>query len=77
MAVYSPVLSRKEQGEEREEAHTADLCALFPPCIFLIGPARLSDSVQQPNLCQHFQKGLYASISIKIHKYIAYRGHSK
>lgn len=77
MAVYSSVLSRKEQGEEREEAHTADLCALFPPCIFLIGPARLSDSVQQPNLCQHFQKGLSASISIKIHKYIAYRGHSK
>lgn len=77
MAAYSSVLSRKEQGEEREEAHKADLCALFPPCIFLSGPAGLSDSVQQPNLCQRFQNGLSASINIKIHKYIVYRGHSK
>lgn len=77
MAAYSSVFSRKEQGEEGEEAQKADTCALFPLCIFLSGPAELSESVQQPNLCQHFQNGLSASVSIKIHKYIAYRGHSK
>lgn len=77
MAAYSSVPWRKEQGEEREEAHKADTCALFPPCFFLSGPARLSESVQQPYFCQHFQNGLSATVSIKINKYIAYGEHSK
>lgn len=50
-------------------------CFLFE--FFPSGPAELSESVQQPNLCQHFQNGLSASVSIKIYRYIAYRGHSK
>lgn len=77
MAAYSSVPLRKEQSEEREEAHKADAYALFPVCIFLSGPTGLSESVQQPSLCQHFQNGLSASRSIKIHKYIACRGRSK
>ena len=47
MAAYSSVLSRKEQGEEREEAHKADTCALFPALIFLHGPTGLNGSVEQ------------------------------
>ena len=34
MAAYSSVLSRKEQGEEREEAPKAETCVLFPDPIF-------------------------------------------
>lgn len=41
MAAYSSVLSRKEQVEEREML-TRQMCALFPACIFLSGPAGLS-----------------------------------
>lgn len=67
MAAYSSVLLRKEQAEEREEAHKADACALFLLSFFLVD--QLSDYVQQHNLCQRFQNGLYASISIKIQIY--------
>ena len=77
MAAYSSVLSRKEQGEEREEAHKADTWALFPALIFLHGPTGLNGSVEQAHCCQHCQNRLSASVSIKIPKYVAYREHSK
>lgn len=50
IGAYSSVLSREEQGDEREEARKADSCALFPALIFLSGPTGLNVSVLYHNM---------------------------
>lgn len=47
MAVYTSVLSRKEQGEEKVKAYEAYTCVLFPTLILLSGPTGLNVSLEQ------------------------------